>query len=284
MRTRKKRTPFFVPTRRRREKISLALVRYPTRKWRGEPDYLIIGAEKAGTTSVQNYILQHPDVVAPQRKEIQYFSRYFYKSWDWYRAHFPLRSRLEGRITGEASPYYIYHPLAAERIHGMLPRVKIIALVREPLGRSVSQYYHEVSKRREKLSLPDAFAAEEQRIEGELERMRSPLYLPFNHEHYSYIRKSVYVDQLRPYFRVFPREQILVIQSERLFRDTPAVVRELYGFLGIDADFRPENLAPANVSRRKKSPLPPELEERLRGFFAAKNEELYELLGTRYDW
>lgn len=271
-------------TERKRKKIIFGLYNYPTRRLRGEPSFLIVGAEKAGTTSLHDYLLQHPEVIEGHRKEVQYFSRYFYHSWDWYRAHFPLRSKLEGKLCGEASPYYIFHPYAAERIHGTLPKCKIIILLREPIARSVSQYYHEVAKGREYLSMADAFDAEEARTRGELERMHSPLYLPFNHEHFSYVGKSVYVDQVRRYLNVFPREQVLVMQSERFFRETAEVVRNVFEFVGIDASFLPENLAPSNVSRQQKEQLPERIHTELTAFFAAKNEELYQLIGERFDW
>lgn len=132
--------------------------------------------------------------------------------------------------------------------------------------------------------MADAFDAEEDRTRGELERMNSPLYLPFNHEHFSYVGKSVYVDQVRRYLKVFPREQVMIIQSERFFRETPTVVREVFDFLGIDPSFVPENLAPSNVSRQKKEQLPPGLQTKLEIFFAEKNEALYELIGERFDW
>jgi hypothetical protein len=269
---------------RRKKQLKFGLLEYPTRKLRGEPHFLIVGAEKAGTTSMFDYINQHPDVAIGHRKEVQYFSRYFYHSWDWYRAHFPLRSQLNGKMVGEASPYYMFHPYAAERIHSTLPACKIIMLLREPITRSISQYYHEIAKGRETLSLPEAFAAEAQRVTGEVARMSSPLYLPFNHEHFSYVGKSVYADQVRRYLRVFPRQQLLILQSERFFTETPQVLRETFNFLELDADYVPPNLRASNVSYRQKEELPSELRQRLESFFHEKNEELYELIGERYDW
>lgn len=269
---------------RRRKKIWFGLFRYPTRRWRGEPSFFIVGAEKAGTTSLHDYINQHPAVVESHRKEVQYFSRYFYKSWGWYRAHFPFRRHLEKKICGEGSPYYMFHPYTPERIHSTLPNARIIMLLREPITRSVSQYYHEVAKRRETLSLEEALAAEPQRTAGELERMSTPTYLPFRHEHFSYIAKSTYADQVQRYFDVFPRDQVMVIQSERFFRDTAAVVREVFSFLRIDPSFVPPDLAPANVSTRKKESLLPETRQRLERYFAEQNERLFDLIGERYDW
>lgn len=271
-------------TQRKRKKTLFGLFNYPTRKGRGEPHFLIVGAEKAGTTSLHDYINQHPEVAESHRKEIQYFSRYFYRSYDWYRAHFPLRARLTDKICGEASPYYLFHPYAAERIHGTLPEVRIIMLLREPVARSVSQYQHEVSKGRERLSIAEAFRAEESRTAGELERMRSPLYLPFNHEHFSYKRKSEYCEQVNRYLRVFPREQLLILQSEEFFENSAQVIRQVFDFLGIDPDYVPSNLSPSNVSRRKKTELPDDLRTELVEHFSENNEELYRLLGRRFDW
>ena len=271
-------------TQRKRKKLAFGLFDYPTRKLRGEPSFLIVGAEKAGTTSLFDYVNQHPEVAVGHRKEVQYFSRYFCHSWDWYRAHFPLENTLREKICGEASPYYLFHPLAAERIHGCLPQCKILILLREPVARSISQYYHEVAKGREHLSLPEAFETESQRLEQEFFKMRSPRYVPFKHEHFSYIAKSSYVEQVERYFAVFPRSQVMVIQSEVFFRETPRVVKKVFEFLGVDPTFVPPNLQPMNVGKKKSSSLPADLEQELRQYFAVKNAELYKLLGEAFDW
>src|ERR1700759_2295608 len=86
------------------------------------PDYLIVGAQKAGTTSLQDWLCGHPQVHEPRTKELHYFTLNATKSVDWYRAQFPRREL--GGLTGEATPYYLFHPAAAERAHAVVPAGK----------------------------------------------------------------------------------------------------------------------------------------------------------------
>ena len=110
------------------------------------PHFLIIGAQKAGTTSLASYLAAHPGVVPSKRKEVHFFDLNYEKGVDWYRSHFPiargqgLRRRMRGRrmLTGEASPYYIFHPLAASRAFDLLPAARVIVLLRNPVDRAYS--------------------------------------------------------------------------------------------------------------------------------------------------
>ena len=103
-----------------------------TARWRAVPDYLVIGTKRGGTTSLQQYLTAHPDVLEPMAaKASHYFDVNHDKGWSWYRAHFPLQSwmdrqRAAGRrvVVGEASPYYCFHPLALDRIAAQLPTVR----------------------------------------------------------------------------------------------------------------------------------------------------------------
>src|SRR5947209_1159841 len=139
---------------------------------RALPDFLIIGAQKAGTTSLYRYLAAHPDIVASTRKEVHFFDINFWRGEWWYRSLFPLRRRLQRRpplrnrpaITGEASPYYLFHPFAPERAAQLLPDAKLIVLLRDPVERAWSHYRHEVANGRETMTFPDALAAEPARL------------------------------------------------------------------------------------------------------------------------
>jgi len=100
--------------------------------WRAQPDFLIVGVMKGGTTSLFRYLSQHPDVLPPFRKEIKYFDCNYFEGAAWYRAHFPLRQKFTGgsKLTGEATPYYIFHPTAHERVASAVPQAKIIIILR----------------------------------------------------------------------------------------------------------------------------------------------------------
>jgi Sulfotransferase family len=106
---------------------------------RGLPSVLIIGTAKGGTTSLFNYLAHHPDVVPPLGKEMHYFDMYYARGERWYRGRFPYEYRLRnGTLTLDASPYYLFHPLAPERAARLLPDAKLIALLRNPVDRPVA--------------------------------------------------------------------------------------------------------------------------------------------------
>ncbi len=148
------------------------------------PRFLIIGAQRSGTTSRYEYRLVHPRVAPAARKEIHCFDLRFDKGMDWYRAQFP--DCAGGLVTGEASPYYVFHPHVPERVRRHLPDVKLITLLRNPVDRAYSHYQHEVRLEREPLSFEEATEREGERLDGELDRMlEDESYYSLRHQHYS---------------------------------------------------------------------------------------------------
>jgi hypothetical protein len=191
------------------------------------PAALMIGAQRSGSTSSFNYLIPHPNVLAPLGKELHYFDLHYARGLRYYRGRFPLRSRLgSGNITVDATPYYMVHPPVPSRAAELLPDVKLIAVLRNPIDRALSHYQHEVRGGREPLSFEEALAREPERLKGEEERLRDePNYYSWNHHRYSYVHRGLYLQQLRRWVEHFPRSQLLVLQSEQLFRDRP----ELWG-------------------------------------------------------
>ncbi|MBU0638918.1 MAG: sulfotransferase domain-containing protein, partial [Planctomycetes bacterium] len=145
------------------------------------PDLLIIGAQKAGTTSLHRYLCRHPNVLGPWSKEVHYFDIQYDKGTTWYRTHFPswpykcLKDIRRGRrsLAFETSPYYLFHPCVPERVHKLLPNVKLIAILRDPVGRAYSHYHHELRLGYETLPLEEALAKEEERLAGEADKIRN---------------------------------------------------------------------------------------------------------------
>jgi hypothetical protein len=251
---------------------------------RGLPSALIIGAQRSGTTSLFNYLAQHPDVMPPLGKEIHYFDLHYARGLRWYRGRFPFSHRLRPpAITVDASPYYLPHPLAPERAAQLLPDVKLVAVLRNPVERAFSHYQHEVRDGRESLSFAEAIDREPERLAGEEERLqREPGYYSHNHHRFSYTHRGLYVDQLRRWARHFPRSSFLVVQSERLFRE-PAVVSALvYRFLGLRSHALERYTA--FYQGKYERGVPPELRARLSTYFEPHNRELYRWLGEEFDW
>ena len=261
-----------------------------TSGWRVIPDYLIIGAARSGTTSLWFYLANHPAVGRSLTKEVHYFSTNYAKGWSWYRGHFPTKlykAYVERRfglplITGDASPYYVFHPLAPRRIARALPRVKMILMLRDPVERAYSHYKHEVFIGAETLSFEEAIEREPERLEGEEERiLADPSYQGFNHQHFSYLARGLYAEQLETWFSLFPRERFLIISSEEFFADPGRGFNEVLSFLGL----APWDLGTyPKYNARERSSMAPETRRRLQDYFAKPNQELYELMGRDFGW
>ena len=197
------------------------------------PDFLILGAQKAGTTALYAYLRWHPQITGPSFKEVSFFDRHYARGERWYRAHLPIR---RSGIVGEASPSYLFHPLAPERVARMLPRARLIALLRNPVDRAFSHYQHEVALGREELSFEDALAREGDRMDGELDRMlRDPSYFSYPWWNYTYAARGRYAEQLERWFAVFPRDQLLVLFTDELAADTAGTYARVLDFLGVEA-------------------------------------------------
>jgi Sulfotransferase domain len=251
---------------------------------RGFPSVLIIGTQKGGSTSLFKYLEEHPDVLPPLGKEVHYFDFHYASGVNWYRGRFPYAHRLRrGALTLDATPYYMMHPLAPRRAADLLPGVKLIALLRNPVDRALSHYQHEVRGGRETLSFVDALDRESERLAGEEERLqREPSYYSWNHHRYAYTRRGLYLDQLRRWVQHFPRSQLLVLQSEWLFRDPPAATAAVYRFLGLPPHQLQEykTFLPGNYDRG----MPEEVRTRLVSYFEPHNRALFQWLGEEFDW
>lgn len=253
------------------------------------PDFLILGAQKSGTSSLYRWLAESPSVEAPTQKELHFFDLGFHRGLDWYRAQFAgleeARAARDGGkpvLTGEASPYYLFHPVVPQRVREALPEVRLIALLRDPVHRAASHYHHEFSTGVESLPFEAALDQEEERLAGEAERLLfEPRYQSHNHRHFSYQARGVYADQLERWREFFPAEQILVVKSERLFEEPNVEMRRIYDFLGIPAD---TDLDFAVWNKGSYPPISAEAEARLAERFRADNQRLYELVGEDFGW
>ena len=253
------------------------------------PDFLIIGAQKAGTTALYAYLREHPAVAGPPWKEVSFFDRHYARGAAWYRGNFPNRlylRRMQARtgatpLVGEASPSYVFHPLGPERVASLVPEARLVALVRNPIDRALSHYHHEVALGRESLSFEEALAAEETRMSGELERMRDPRYFSHAWWNYTYAARGLYTEQLERWLERFPRERLLVVPSEDLLDRPRETYARVLDFLGVP----PHELASyPQIFKREYSQMEPETRARLRDRFAEPNRRLYELLGRDLGW
>src|SRR6266511_2929260 len=254
------------------------------------PDFLIIGAQKAGTTALYAYLRWHPEITGPSFKEVSYFDRHYAHGERWYRGHLPGRQRLwltkrrrgSWPLVGEASPSYLFHPLAPERVAALMPRARLIALLRNPVDRAFSHYQHEVALGRERLPFEDALDREEDRMRGEVERMlRDPTYFSHAWWNYTYAARGQYAAQLERWFQALPRERLLVLLTGELADDPAGTHRRVLEFLGVE----PQELSSyPRIFERKYEQMASETRARLERSFEEPNDRLASLLNRQLPW
>jgi len=244
------------------------------------PDFLILGAQKAGTTALYAYLRWHPQVTGPSFKEVSFFDRHYPRGERWYRAHLPAWPG--DRVVGEASPSYLFHPLAPQRVAQMLPDARLIALLRNPVDRTFSHYQHEVALGREPLSFEEAIEREDERMQGEVEHMRrDPEYFSEAWWNYTYLARGRYAEQLERWFESFPRDRLLVLLTDELAADPSGTYGRVLEFLGVEARDLPSY---PRIFEREYEQMAAETRARLERSFEEPNRRLASLLGRELPW
>jgi hypothetical protein len=250
------------------------------------PDFLLIGTQKGGTTSLYDQLCEHRLVLTPVRKEVHYFTHNAARPERWYRSHFPPMPKHapDGQrpLTGEATPYYLFHPGVPAKAHKLLPDARLIVMLRDPVERACSHHNHELALGFETLPLADALAAEEERLAGEAERLAADATgTSYAHQHFSYVARGRYAEQLERWLAHYPREQLMILVSEDFFADPVAATLRVQRFLGLQEQL-PRNVAPRNA--RRHALLAGRQRRHLAAIFAADNQRLSSLLGRDLPW
>lgn len=255
------------------------------------PGFLIVGAQRCGTTSMYRTLAQHPALFKPLlHKGVHYFDTSYERGLAWYRGHFPLQAtaaRVQRRLgvrplAFESAPYYAFHPLAGQRIAADLPGVKLLMLVRDPVERAYSAHSHELGRGFETEPFERALELEEQRLAGEEQRIAAdPAYRSHSHQHHAYLARGRYIEQLERLEKLVGREAIHVVDSHEFFTDPERVHAEVLSFLGVPpvggTVFERHNA-------RRRAPLSNDLRRRLEEYFQPYDERLADWLGHVPFW
>ena len=217
------------------------------------PHFLGLGTQKGGTTSLQKLLMQHTRVYLPPCKEVHYFSQHAEQPASWYSAHYRDASR--GQRRGDITPFYLFHPDVPERIRALLPRARMIVLLRDPVERTLSQVFHARRHGFETLELADALAAEPERLASGS---------AYSFQKHSYLARSRYLEQLDRYEALFPKRQLLVLKSEDLFNNTAAVWEQIQRFLKLPLVPLPMALPITNAGRGEADDVDPAIRAMLR--------------------
>jgi homopolymeric O-antigen transport system ATP-binding protein len=266
---------------------------------KNSPSFLIIGAQKAGTTALFVMLAKHPKILAPKSKEINFFQddRNFSKGYGWYHEHFPIEEDFSSdQITFEATPEYLYRIPAAQRIYDYNKSMKLIVLVRDPVERAYSawnMYKNFKNKNSPYLVSLAEHRSFEQAISQELFEIRSGQHIPYNGFERQdncnmpfpgYISRGIYCEQLIRYFKFFDSSQLLLIHHDDLRSNTLETLRKVTDFLEL-AEFAPET--PKGGAAHEgvySSEINSNVRELLREFYRPYNDRLYSLVGVNYGW
>jgi hypothetical protein len=240
------------------------------------PDFLCLGTQRGGTTTLQRLLEGHPQVYLPPCKEVHYFSLQAHQSPSWYADHY--RDARRDQLCGDITPYYLFHPEVPRRIRTFLPRVKLIVLLRDPVERSLSQYFHSIQLGLDDLPLEEALAAEPARLAGAEAVLRQPGGRHRSHQEHSYMSRSRYGGQLSRYEALFPRRRMLLLRSEDLFQRPVRVWGQMQAFLKL----RPVPLPPTVPRANSSDAVAVAVEARVRGWLRHQLLPTYALMERFY--
>ena len=212
------------------------------------PSFLCVGAQKAGTTTLHSLLGVHPKIFLPSRKEVHFFSLNYSKGLKWYSQQFSL-SKNDQEI-GEITPYYLFHPYAAERISRDLGDVRIIILLRDPLARTLSHYSHACRHGFEELILEQALKSENSRLAGSDSILKNSNGRHQQHQECSYLSRSLYRNQVERYWNYFGKNNVLILPSELMFDSPWDCLKKIFDFIGLMPCAEPEEKI-LNVRKNK---------------------------------
>lgn len=190
------------------------------------PTFLLVGAQKSGTTTLAHDLAAHPEIEMAAR-EVHYFDRNLDRGIEWYAGQFRDRP---AKAIGESTPEYMFLPEVPPRIAEVLPGARLLVVLRDPVDRAYSHYWHNRARGHETLGFDEALAAEEGRLAvvSTIERAR-----------WSYAARGMYADQLQRLFAHVDRARVHVLLFDDLVADPTTTVSTVYGFLDVDSSFRP---------------------------------------------
>jgi len=254
------------------------------------PDFVIIGESKCGTTSLYNYMIQHPAIKPALTKEINFFNWSYDKPQNWYSAHFPtkFKKKLSKNIykklflTGESTPLYLFNSQVPRRMFETIPNVKIIVVLRNPVDRAYS-HYHDLGVRlgKEKRTFDDA-------INSQLKILEEKNYVTtdydgnFTDRLYQYVERGIYFDHLKIWMDVYPLKQFLILKTEELEMNPSEILNSVFKFLSLPNYDKINFERKYNVTRYK--PMNEQLRKILKEFFKPHNEKLYKFLKRDFEW
>ncbi|MGL5080084.1 MAG: tetratricopeptide repeat protein [Microcoleaceae cyanobacterium] len=244
------------------------------------PRFIIIGVQKGGTTSLYRYLSEHPQVAPAIKKEIYFWNHHYKRGMEWYLSHFPkLKTDQRLFMSGEASPNYFEDATVAARISETFPEMKLILLLRNPVDRAVSQYYHWVRLGWEQTALEAA-------MDAEIEMLGLYPKSAVDDDNYwnlssKYLWRGIYVVFLKQWRAVFPKEQFLILKSDDFYSKPQVVLKQVFEFLGLP-DYDLSEYPQYNQGFYQS--MPDSVRNQLTTYFKSHNQDLEDFLGLNLNW
>lgn len=241
-------------------------------------DYLIIGTQKGGTTSLNYYLSEHPNIMSSMIKEMPFWSNQIDRGLEWYFSHFPPIPPNYHCLVGEATPINFNSPEVAENLVKFFPNVKLILLLRNPIDRAVSHYYHWLSLKWELSSFDEVI----QREIDQLQDQTIDFWAKLNDSTFQgYLAKGLYIYFIEKWIKIFPREQFLILSSEEFYANPDQGTTKVLNFLGL-----PEYHL-SSYHQYNTRPYPPISESTrtlLNHYFQPYNQKLEDCLEMQFNW
>ena len=258
--------------------------RYITSPLRILPDFFVIGVVRSGTTSLFHYLNQHPNIAGALYDELGYFDDNYHLGVNWYKSLFPTiftKKRIQKEhgkfLSFDDTPFYIYNPQVARRIHENFPNAKMILLLRNPIDRAYSNYN---LTNFAKLTFDEFIKNEIDEINNIDLDSKDESYL-VNNFYEKILPRGFYAKQLEAWYQIFPKEKILINSSEDFANNTDEVLNQIFNFLEIK-QVKIKDTTKHNV--RKFPPMEQKTRDYLIEFFKPYNESLYKLINEKFDW
>ena len=253
------------------------------------PDFLVIGAKRCGTTSLYQHLSEHPCISRSPRDNIGFFNENYHLGINWYKSLFPTvfyKKKMESKnkhcLFFDVTSTYMEEELTAKNVYEVNPNQKIIVILRNPVDRAYSHYHVNVKEKSEKRSFEDAIFEEMNRIKSErIIQNKNKNLRVFTPNNIHYLKKGFYALQLKSWFKIFPREQILVLSTEEFQEDQNLIYKKIFDFLNIP------NMKIKNTEKMEKGnyiPMKDETRKLLLDYFRQYNYELFELINNEFDW
>tara|TARA_Y100000310_G_scaffold327978_1_gene395253 strand:+ start:5155 stop:5997 length:843 start_codon:yes stop_codon:yes gene_type:complete len=253
------------------------------------PDFIVIGVGRGGTTTLHHNLSKNPCLFSASYDETGFFDENFHLGLNWYRSLFPSKftknktlKNLKNFLAYEVTPAYIRRPWAARRIAEVLPNVKLIAILRNPVDRTYSHYNMSLSEGNYKSSFEDVVNnnfKELEELSSSYEKSSDEYFKNFV-EH-SHIARGFYAEQLKIWFNIFGNKQIHITSTENLAANPQQTFSDIFKFLEVP-DYKYEKLE--NKRKGNYLPMQKDIRNKLSNYFKPYNEELFELIDQRFDW